>query len=540
MKVRRAVISVSDKTGIVELAKGLNSLKVEILSTGGTAKAIRDAGINVIDIAEYTGSPEILDGRLKTLHPMVHGGILGLRSSDKHQKEMSENNIKPIDMIVVNLYPFESTIAKPDCSFEDAIENIDIGGPTMLRAAAKNWQDVAVVTDPFDYEEVLMELLDTDGELKRETTFKLAQKVFATTARYDSAICNYLNAYTAPTGEKQDFPKSIGLPYQKVQDLRYGENPHQKAAFYKEYDVGEPCVANIEQLHGKELSYNNIMDTDAAIELVKEFSDQTAVVILKHTNPCGAATSSTSLVDAFTKAKATDPISAFGGIIGLSQVVDEATASSIAETFFEVIVAPDYDPQALAVLQKKKNIRLIKLPGLTESYVPKGWSTRKVVGGLLVQDRDLGCVDITTCDVPTKRKPTDEEYQGLAFAWKICKHVKSNAIVYASNDQLRGVGAGQMSRLDSARFAQVKMSEISNQNTETPEHQNTRTPEHQGLLVCASDAFFPFRDGIDEAAKAGATAIIQPGGSKRDSETVEAANEHDIAMVFTGMRHFKH
>ena len=520
-QIRRAVISVSDKTGVVDFAKGLKKLGVEILSTGGTAKTLRDSGVEVIDISDYTGSPEILDGRLKTLHPMIHGGILGMRENSDHQREMEENSIKPIDMVVVNLYPFEATIDKADCSLEDAIENIDIGGPTMLRAAAKNYKDVAVVTDPSDYSIILSELEENSGSLDQTTTFNLAQKVFADTARYDSAICNFLNAVEG--GEKKDiFPAHIGFTYDKVQDLRYGENPHQKAAFYKEHKIKEPCVANIEQLHGKELSYNNIMDTDAVIEIVKEFTKDICAIIIKHTNPCGAAISDKSLLDAFNKAKATDPVSAFGGIVGVNREIDEDTAAAIKETFFEVIVAPGYSDGALKILQKKKNIRLIKLDGLGSVQRIPGWNTRKVVGGLLVQERDLGEVDVHDCKVVTKRRPTDDEYKALDFAWKLCKHVKSNAIVYANRDQLIGVGAGQMSRVDSAKIAAEKAN-FSLKGT-----------------VLASDAFFPFKDGIDTAAATGATAVIQPGGSVRDEEVIAAADEHNLAMIFTSMRHFKH
>jgi len=526
MSIKRAIISVSDKKGVVELAKGLKELGVEILSTGGTAKTIKDAGIDAAEISDYTGSPEILDGRLKTLHPMVHGGILGMRDNNKHQTEMDENNIRPIDMVVVNLYPFEATVSKQDCSLEDAIENIDIGGPTMIRAAAKNNRDVVVVVDPEDYTSILNELKNNNGEISKELKFNLAKKVFQHTARYDAAISNYLSSL-----DTEGFPTVLTTQETKVQDLRYGENPHQKAVFYKDTNIDEACVANAVQLHGKELSYNNIMDTDAAIEITKEFADKIFVAILKHTNPCGAATSETSLKDAFLKARAGDPISAFGGIVGLSREVDEDTAASLAETFFEVIVAPSFSDSALQILQKKKNIRLLKLPGLSDVTRGKGFNTRKVIGGLLVQDRDLAEVELRTSNVPTERKPTDEEYQGLDFAWKICKHVKSNAIVYTSNDQILGVGAGQMSRVDSARIAHMKMDEM---------FEREKLSKDSKVIVCASDAFFPFRDGIDAACKAGACAIVQPGGSKRDQEGIDAANEHKMTMVFTGMRHFKH
>jgi len=532
MKVRRAVISVSDKAGIVDFARGLSELGVEILSTGGTAKVLRENGINVIDIAKYTGSPEILDGRLKTLHPVVHGGILGMRDNPRHLKEMAENGINPIDMVVVNLYPFEETVARPGCDLAQAVENIDIGGPAMLRAAAKNYRYVAAIVDPADYGWILDELTTLNGELKEETMYELAKKVFAHTARYDSAICNYLNAVEG--GEKRDIlPSYIGLTYQKMADLRYGENPHQRGAFYKEYCIKEPCVAEIEQLHGKELSYNNIMDTDAVIELVKEFNGQIFAAILKHANPCGAATSRKSLADAFIKAKAVDPVSAFGGIIGVNRKLDAETALAIDETFFEVVVAPDYETRALEILKKKKNIRLLKLVGLGSPSTPFGWGMRKVVGGLLVQERDTASIEIKRCDVPTKRRPTEEEYEALDFAWKICKHVKSNAIVYAFPGQLAGIGAGQMSRIDAARIAAIKMDKM----LKEADLQGCRLP---GVRVMASDAFFPFRDSVDVAADAGVTAIIQPGGSVRDDESIAAADEHNIAMVLTGIRHFRH
>lgn len=528
MNIKRAIISVSDKTGIVNFAMGLGKMGIEILSTGGTSKTLRENKIEVKDISEHTGFPEILDGRLKTLHPLVHGGILGIRNDPKHKKEMAENNIQPIDMVVVNLYPFEETVAKKDCALEHAIENIDIGGPTMLRAAAKNYRDVAVLVDPNDYEWILDELKASKG-LSEATKFKLAQKVFAHTARYDSAICNYLNA--VENGEKKEiFPANIGLTYDKVQDLRYGENPHQRAAFYKEHEVKEPCIANAVQLHGKELSYNNIMDADAAIEITKEFSGEAFTTIVKHTNPCGAAVSKKDLLDSFEKAKASDPTSSFGGIVSLSDKVDERTAKAIADTFFEVIIAPDFSEGALGILTKKKNIRLLKLAFATGKFdrcSADEFALRQVVGGILVQDRDLAVIDVRKCDVVTKRKPTATEYDALNFAWKICKHVKSNAIVFSSEDQILGAGAGQMSRVDSVQIAAGKMQRYFGGAKIFP-------------IVLASDAFFPFRDGVDMVAKAGATAIIQPGGSVKDQESIDAANEHNLAMIFTAIRHFKH
>jgi phosphoribosylaminoimidazolecarboxamide formyltransferase/IMP cyclohydrolase len=546
-KIKRAIISLSDKSGIVEFAKGLHELGVEILSTGGTAKTLRDNKIPVVDVSAYTGSPEILDGRLKTLHPKIHGGLLGMRNNKKHKEEMAANSIEPIDMVVVNLYPFESTIAKPNCSLEEAIENIDIGGPTMLRAAAKNWHDVAVIVDPAEYSQILSELKNSGGEISKETCFKLAQKVFATTARYDAAICNYLNVFCPPHplpsplgGEgwvRGRFPSTLALTFNKVQDLRYGENPHQQAAFYKcphlPKDVA--CISNGHQLHGKELSYNNIMDADAAIELVKEFSDKIASVVIKHTNPCGAAVSPKSLAEAFVTARDCDSTSAFGGIVALTRPVDAETAKAIGDTFFEVIIAPSFKSDALEILKAKKNLRLLEIPPLTLTLSPQGRGVgeginalRKVAGGLLVSDYDTALEDIRGCKVVTKRKPTDDEYKGLEFAWRLVKHVKSNAIVLSTSDRLLGVGAGQTSRVDSVKIAIEKMKSF------------TIAPSHHRTIALGSDAFFPFRDGIDLVAAEGITAVVQPGGSIRDEDIIKAANEHDIAMVFTGVRHFRH
>lgn len=522
-KISRALLSVSDKTGLVEFAQALHRQGVEILSTGGTAKALRDANIPVIDVAAYSGSPEILDGRLKTLHPKIHGGILGLRDDPKHRREMEKEGIGPIDLVVVNLYPFEATVARTDCTFEEAIENIDIGGPTMVRAAAKNHQDVAVVVDPADYSAIMKEMDATGGSLSRELTFRLAKKAFAVTAGYDAAIINYLTRFDDKRGQK-DWPTHLGLTFELVQGLRYGENPHQGAAFYREpKGVTEPNLVSARQLQGKELSYNNIMDTDAVLQMVGEFDDAPfAAVIVKHSNPCGAATSKDSLRDAFAKALACDPLSAFGGIVGLNRPVDEAAAKSMAETFFEVIASPGFDPAAVEILGKKKNLRLLEVPKLGQPHAPSGLSFRKVVGGLLLQSRDMSREDIRSAKVVTKRKPTDEEWAGLDFAWRICKHVKSNAIVFTSADRILGVGAGQMSRVDAAKIAVMKAS-VSLKGS-----------------ILASDAFFPFRDGVDVAAKAGATAIVQPGGSRRDEEVIAAADEHGLAMVFTGIRHFRH
>ncbi len=527
-KISRALISVSDKSGVVEFAKMLHAMNVEILSTGGTAKSLNDAGIPVIEVSDYTGSPEIMDGRLKTLHPKIHGGLLAMRSNPKHMKEIADNGIGPIDMVVVNLYPFEATIAKNDCTLEHAIENIDIGGPTMLRAASKNWQDVAVVTDPADYSVIIDEMEKHSGSVAKETCFRLAQKVFAATAKYDAAICNYLNRLNGPTLDNRDeFPSTLGLNFTKVQPMRYGENPHQKAAFYRDSSLEKDacCLANGMQLQGKELSYNNIMDADGALELVKEFRDKTAAVIIKHTNPCGAALGAT-IAEAFVKARDCDPVSSFGGIVALTKGVDIATAKAIGDTFFEVIIAPDFDKEALEFLKAKKNLRLLKVPPLSNKPKQEGFSLRRVVGGLLVQDFDNAMVDVRECKVVTKRRPTDEEFAALAFGWRVVKHVKSNAIVLSNNERLLGMGSGQTSRVDSVKIAKMKVEAYS--------------PDYNGLRVMASDAFFPFRDGMDLAKDCGCTAVIQPGGSIRDDDVIKAADEHGIAMVFTAMRHFRH
>ncbi|MFH1829385.1 MAG: bifunctional phosphoribosylaminoimidazolecarboxamide formyltransferase/IMP cyclohydrolase [Pseudomonadota bacterium] len=522
-KVKRALISVSDKTGLVEFAKSLHDRGVEILSTGGTAKALRDAGIPVIDVSEYTGSPEILNGRLKTLHPKIHGGLLGKRNDPKHLEQMKQNDISPIDLVVVNLYPFEETIAKQGCTFEDAIENIDIGGPTMIRAAAKNYEDVASVIDPIDYDVIIGEMDANDGALTSGTKFRLAKKVFAATAQYDCAIASYLSK-RSDGGHELDMPEIFGETYELVQKLRYGENPHQKAAFYREVkSLSEPSLVGARQLQGRELSYNNIMDADAVLDMVKEFAgNDFAAVIVKHANPCGAAISDKSLADAFAKALECDPVSAFGGIIGLTQTVDEEAALLIKETFFEVIAAPSFDAKACEILKAKKNLRLLEVPGLGETPSTEGWNMRKVMGGLLVQERDTSSESVRDAKIVTKRAPTGEEWASLDFAWRICKHVKSNAIVYAKEGRTIGIGAGQMSRVDSAKIAVMKA-----------------RSSLKGSVV-ASDAFFPFRDGVDAAAEAGATAVVQPGGSKRDDEVIAAADEHNMAMVFTGIRHFKH
>ncbi|MCX8118272.1 MAG: bifunctional phosphoribosylaminoimidazolecarboxamide formyltransferase/IMP cyclohydrolase [Desulfobacterota bacterium] len=518
-KIGRALISVSDKTGVASFAKALAEMGVEILSTGGTARLLRDQGIPVKEISDYTGFPEMMDGRVKTLHPKIHGGLLGQRSKPEHVRTMEEHGILPIDLVAVNLYPFEATVAREDCSLEEAIENIDIGGPTMLRSAAKNYPDVTVVVDPGDYDPILTELR-AKGEISLETNFRLARKVFQHTARYDGAISNYLGQIEQ--GKKAfEFPETFTFQVKKVQELRYGENPHQRGAFYREYGLTEPSVSNAVQLHGKELSYNNILDLDSAYETVKEF-EETAVVIIKHNNPCGVAISSTSLADAYRKARDCDPVSAFGGIVGFNRPVDPETALEMRDLFLEAIIAPGYDPEALEILKTKKDLRILQTPPLASYSPQKGYDLRKVVGGLLVQDRDLGKVPMDQWRVVTKRRPTPEEMRAMAFGWKVAKHVKSNAIVLVREDRTVGIGAGQMSRVDSTRLAVMKARSTT-----------------KGTVL-ASDAMFPFRDNVDTAAEAGAVAIIQPGGSIRDEEVIAAADEYHIAMVFTGMRHFRH
>jgi len=514
--IKRALISVSDKTGVIEMAKGLEALGAEILSTGGTAKALRDAGVNVTDVAAYTGSPEILDGRVKTLHPKIHGGLLGRRSVPAHVEQMTQHNIGPIDAVVVNLYPFEATIAKPDCHFEEAIENIDIGGPSMLRSAAKNHDDVLVVVDPADYTRVLEAM--KGNAVTRELRRELAMKVFQHTARYDGLIAGYLEKQVQ--GGEVKFPKLLSLQFELAETLRYGENPHQQGAFYREFTSSEPSVSRGTILHGKAMSYNNFLDANSALELAKEY-DECAVAIIKHNNPCGVALGETP-VEAYIKARETDPISAFGGVIAFNRPVDIAAAKEITSTFVEVVIAPGFAEDALAELKRKKDLRLLDVGPLAK-VTQEGYDLKKLVGGLIVQDRDLGVLtDLKALKVPTLRKPTEEEYAACAFAWKVCKHVKSNAIIYAKPGQTVGIGAGQMSRVDSVKLAAMK----------------AQMPVKG--CVMASDAFFPFRDGLDAAAQAGITAVIQPGGSIRDAEVVKAADEHGLAMILTGMRHFRH
>ncbi|HRZ87054.1 MAG TPA: bifunctional phosphoribosylaminoimidazolecarboxamide formyltransferase/IMP cyclohydrolase [bacterium] len=522
-RVERALISVTDKKGIVEFAKGLHELDIEIVSTGGTAALLKEAGLPVVSIADFTGFPEMLDGRVKTLHPKVHGGILAKRDDEKHVREMEKHGIQPIDMVVINLYPFEQTIAKPNVPFDEVIENIDIGGPSMIRSAAKNYKDVAVVVNPSKYEPVLNELKKNDCRLSEELKFRLAVEAFKTTSSYDTVIYNYLKGMMSLP--MPDFSQDYHVAYRKAQDLRYGENPHQKAAFYKELGCKEPCAATAAQLHGKELSFNNIYDIDAAVELVKEFTEPAAVII-KHTNPCGAAAGGT-LLEAYEKAIATDPVSAFGGIYGFNRRVDIALARAVTEEFVEVIAAPGYDDDALAELKKKKNLRIMAIEGL-EGWIAKvekphyGKDIKRVVGGILVQERDTVLVEQELLRVVTERRPSPSEMKSLMFAWAVCKHVRSNAIVLARECETVGIGAGQMSRVDSVKLA------------------ITKAAKEVSGAVLASDAFFPFRDSIDQIAKSGIRAVIQPGGSVKDQEVIKACNEHGIAMVFTGVRHFKH
>jgi phosphoribosylaminoimidazolecarboxamide formyltransferase/IMP cyclohydrolase len=518
--IRRALLSVSDKTGIVEFATALAAQDIELLSTGGTAKLLAEAGLNVIEVSDYTGHPEIMDGRVKTLHPKIHGGILARRGTD--EAVMEQNNIGPIDLVVVNLYPFAATVANPDCSLEDAIENIDIGGPTMVRAAAKNHKDVTIVVNASDYVVVLEEMNQNAGGLSYQTRFDLAIKAFEHTAEYDGMIANYFGA-RLDDDSQSEFPRTYNMQLSKKQDLRYGENSHQSAAFYVENDIQEASVATAEQLQGKELSFNNIADTDAALECVKEF-DVPACVIVKHANPCGVALGE-NILAAYERAYKTDPTSAFGGIIAFNRELDAATAQAIIDRqFVEVIIAPTIADDAAQVLSAKQNVRVLAC-GDWQGQLTDGYDFKRVNGGLLIQDRDFGMVDMDDLKVVTKRAPSESELQDLMFTWKVAKYVKSNAIVYCKDGMTIGVGAGQMSRVYSAKIAGIKAAD---ENLEV-----------KGSVM-ASDAFFPFRDGIDAAAAAGITAVIQPGGSMRDEEVIAAADEAGIAMVFTGMRHFRH
>jgi phosphoribosylaminoimidazolecarboxamide formyltransferase / IMP cyclohydrolase len=507
-KIQRVLISVTDKTGIIDFARQLHELGAELISTGGTARIIREAGVPVKDVAEVTGFPEMLDGRVKTMHPLVTGGILAVRSKPEHMQALSQHGIVPIDMVVVNLYAFETVAAKAGASLEDMIENIDIGGPTMIRSAAKNYQDVAVVVSPGDYAAIVEELRANASTLSHETKWQLAKKAFRTTADYDSAISARLDR----VDHDGPLPVTLGLRAPKIMDLRYGENPHQSAALYGRPGVG---IAGAEQLHGKELSYNNLVDLDACWQLVNEFASPAAAII-KHTNPCGCA-EQTAQAEAYRRALACDPISAYGGVIGFNREVEEETAREMAKTFVEAIAAPGYTPEAVAVLTAKKNLRLMKVAAGREPLVVKS-----ITGGFLAQTADTHQLDRAAIVVKTERAPTDEEWVALEFGWKVAKHVKSNAIVYARPGQAVGVGAGQTSRVDSVKFGAAKA-----------------VLPLAGTVV-ASDAFFPFPDGLEEAVKNGATAFIQPGGSVRDGEVIAAANRLGVAMVFTGVRHFRH
>jgi phosphoribosylaminoimidazolecarboxamide formyltransferase/IMP cyclohydrolase len=522
-QVRRALLSVTDKTGLVPFAQRLAAHNVELVSTGGTARALREAGLTVLDIADLTGFPEMLDGRVKTLHPKVHGGILYMRDKAEHRAAVAEHGIQPIDMVVVNLYAFEKTAAKPGATFAEIIENIDIGGPSMVRSAAKNFEDVAIVTSTADYPALAEELDSNSGSLSRETRWRLAQQAFSVTAAYDTAIANTLERVHSPEPAeapvqftdpaKADFPKTLRIAYPLAASLRYGENPHQRAALYA--DGSASGIAGATQLQGKELSYNNLVDLDACWDLAQEFGEP-GVAIIKHTNPCGAATG-TTVLEAYQKALAADPISAFGSVIGINREVDAAAAEEIAKLFVEAIAAPSFSPEARARFAAKKNLRLVEVRPAETARVIK-----QVSGGLLLQDADHGRVAAADLKIATARKPTDDELAALLFAWRVCKHVKSNAIVYARNGQVLGVGAGQMSRVDAAKFGAMKA-----------------ILPLKGC-VAASDAFFPFPDGLEVVVSAGATAVIQPGGSVKDPDVIAAADRLGIAMVFTGMRHFRH
>jgi phosphoribosylaminoimidazolecarboxamide formyltransferase/IMP cyclohydrolase len=516
-RIQRAILSVTDKSGLVDFAHKLAGMGVELVSTGGTAKLLRDFGIAVKDVSEMTGFPEMLDGRVKTLHPKVHGGILHRRENASHRAAVAEHAIPAIDMVVVNLYAFEKTAAKSGVQFDELIENIDIGGPSMIRSAAKNFHDVAVVTSPADYDALADEMARSGGSLSQESKWRLAQKAFATTAAYDSAIATTLERVGVnghfevhPAG---GFPDTLRLSFQKTMDLRYGENPHQQAAMYS--DGSGSGVANARQLQGKELSYNNIVDLQAAWDLAQDF-DETVCAIIKHTNPCGAATGKT-LAEAYLRALECDPVSAFGGVIGVNRPVDAAAASEMAKLFLEVIAAPAFDDAAKEIFSSKKNLRLVAVPPGQQK-----WVLKNISGGMLVQDADRRHLSDADLKVVTRRQPTEAEKRALLFAWKVCKHVKSNAILYARDGQTVGVGAGQMSRVDSCKVGAMK-AQLPLKGT-----------------VAASDAFFPFPDGVEEIAKAGSTAIIQPGGSVRDEDVIEAADRLGLAMIFTGVRHFRH
>ena len=518
IKIKRALISVSDKKGIIDFAKILIKYNVEILSTGGTAKLFAENNITVIEVSDYTGFPEMLDGRVKTLHPKIHGGILGKRDDEKHLKTMIKSNIPLIDLVVVNLYPFEATISKENCPLSEAIENIDIGGPAMIRSSAKNYNGVAVVTDSSDYKMIEDALKKNDGALNLECRFILAKKAFEHTAKYDLAISNYLNGLD--TNKNVTYPKKLNLAFNKKMDLRYGENPHQSASFYVDEIAAKGSLASFKQLQGKELSYNNLNDADTAWECVKSFKLPSCVIV-KHANPCGVG-SSIDLLDAYKKAFSTDPTSAFGGIIACNTALDKNTASQIISQFVEVVIAPSYEAESLKIFESKPNIRLLEVT-LDNNF--NAFELKKIGGGLLVQSPDNFNIDMDHCKIVSKLKPNQEQMADMLFAWRVAKYVKSNAIVFCKNNQTLGIGAGQMSRVDSTKIASIKA-------------QNAKLDLINSVV--ASDAFFPFRDGIDVLAAAGAKCVIQPGGSLRDEEAISAADELGLVMLFTGYRHFRH
>ncbi|MGN7613747.1 bifunctional phosphoribosylaminoimidazolecarboxamide formyltransferase/IMP cyclohydrolase [Magnetococcales bacterium HHB-1] len=531
-KIERALISVSDKSGLIDFCRELHAMGVELISTGGTARQLQEHAIPVKEVSELTGFPEMLDGRVKTLHPKVHGGLLGLREEASHRRQMDENGIVPIDLVVVNLYPFEATVAKENCLLEEAIENIDIGGPAMLRSAAKNYRSVTVITDPADYNQVIDEMKGNQGETTSEFRSQLARKVYARTAAYDAAISNWLSSLDEENKPSR-LPETLTLQVHKSSEMRYGENPHQSAAFYIESALAEePSVANAKQHQGKALSFNNIHDANGAFELVKEFDDSAAVVV-KHTNPCGAALDADPLT-AYRKARDTDPVSAFGGIIAFNQAINADVAEEITQTFVEAVIAPGYSEEALKVFSAKKNLRILETPAFKRGGKPSGlpFDLKRVNSGLLLQQPDTHILQQQDLKVVTQRQPSEAEMRDLLFAWRVVKHVKSNAIVYAKDLCTVGVGAGQMSRVDSSRIAVWKAKEAA-------ENAKQEGNPVEGSVL-ASDAFFPFADGVEAAAKAGAKAVIQPGGSIRDDEVIKAADAHGLAMVFTGVRHFKH
>ncbi len=520
--IKQALISVSDKTGVLEFARALAAMNVRLLSTGGTAKLLAEHGLAVTEVADYTGFPEMLDGRVKTLHPKVHGGILARRDFPAHMDALAQHDIPTIDMVVVNLYPFQQTVAKDQCSLEDAIENIDIGGPAMLRSSAKNHKDVVVICDPADYAQVLSEMHAQQGDVSYETRFSLAKKVFAHTAQYDGAITNYLSSLGQDRehATRSAYPETLNLHFSKVQEMRYGENPHQSAAFYRDVKPVDGALANYRQLQGKELSYNNIADADAAWECVKTFEGH-ACVIIKHANPCGVAVGANA-GEAYAKAFQTDPTSAFGGIIAFNCELDGKAAEAVAKQFVEVLIAPSFTADALKIFEAKQNVRLLEIP---LARVMNNYDMKRVGGGLLLQSPDAKNVELAELKIVSKKQPTPQQLQDMMFAWRVAKFVKSNAIVFCGNGMTLGVGAGQMSRVDSARIASIKA-------------------QNAGLQLAgsavASDAFFPFRDGLDVVVAAGATAVIQPGGSMRDQEVIDAADEQGIVMALTGTRHFRH